>query len=201
MARRQLEFPDLGRLSGNAARHRAGTARRTPAGRRLGLDVPVPGGADLRAGACRVGILPRRRPAAERSGTRADVRRQRRGGSSGGLGSRPGGAGLGSGGRRQMYVSPLSERILDWFHITMKLTVINQMRKSLVGAEPAAWLGEGEKNLESLKWHLWNGNVDQALRLIDGLKAILDGEQISSDRQKLLRTIREFGNYIAANQA
>src|ERR1039458_9275272 len=83
----------------------------------------------------------------------------------------------------QMYVSPLSEHILDWFHITMKLTVINQMRKSLVGAEPAAWLGEVEKNLESLKWHLWNGNVDQALRLIDGLKAILDGEQISPERQ------------------
>jgi hypothetical protein len=101
----------------------------------------------------------------------------------------------------QMYVSPQSEHILDWFHITMKLTVINQMRKSLVGAEPAAWLGEVEKDLESLKWHLWNGNVDQALRLIDGLKTMLDGEQISPERQKLLRTIREFGNYIADNQA
>ena len=77
----------------------------------------------------------------------------------------------------------------------------DQMRKSLAGAEPTAWLGEVEKDLESLKWHLWNGNVDQALRLIDGLKAILDGEQISPERQKLLRTIREFGNYIATNQA
>jgi hypothetical protein len=100
-----------------------------------------------------------------------------------------------------MYVSPQSEHIQDWFHITMKLTVINQMRKSLVGAEPATWLGEVEKDLESLKWHLWNGNVDQALRLIDGLKTMLNGEQISPERQKLLRSIREFGNYIAANQA
>jgi hypothetical protein len=47
---------------------------------------------------------------------------------------------------------------------------------------------------------LWNGNVDQALRLVDGLKTMLDGEQISPERQKLLRTIREFGNYIASNQ-
>jgi hypothetical protein len=101
----------------------------------------------------------------------------------------------------QMYLSPQSELILDWFHITMKLAVITQMRKSLVGTEAAAWLGEVEKDLESLKWHLWNGNVDQALSLIDGLKIMLDGEQISPDRQKLLRTIREFGNYIAANQA
>jgi hypothetical protein len=30
---------------------------------------------------------------------------------------------------------------------------------------------------------------------------MLDGEQISPERQKLLRAIREFGNYIAANQA
>ena len=51
-----------------------------------------------------------------------------------------------------------------------------------------------------MKWHLWNGNVDQALRLVDGLKTMLDGEQISPERQKLLRTIREFGNYIASNQ-
>ena len=36
----------------------------------------------------------------------------------------------------QMYVSPQSEHILDWFHITMKLTVINQMHRSLVGAGP-----------------------------------------------------------------
>ena len=100
----------------------------------------------------------------------------------------------------QMYMSPQSEHILDWFHITMKLTVINQMRKTLVGAEPAAWLGEVEKDLESVKWHLWNGNVDQALRLVDGLKTMLDAEQISTERQKLLRTIREFGNYIASNQ-
>jgi hypothetical protein len=39
------------------------------------------------------------------------------------------------------------------------------------------------------------------LRLIDGLKTMLDGEQISPERHKLLRTIREFGNYITANQA
>ena len=76
-------------------------------------------------------------------------------------------------------LAPRSEHILDWFHITMKLTVISQMCKSLVGAGPNVWLGEVEKDLESLKWHLWNGNVDQALRLIDGLKTMLDGEQMS----------------------
>ena len=103
--------------------------------------------------------------------------------------------------RLQVYLSPQSEHILDWFHVTMKLTVMNQMRKGMAGAEPTAWLSEVEQDLESLKWHLWNGNVDPALRLVDGLKTMLGGDGISSERQKLLRTICEFGNYIAANQA
>jgi hypothetical protein len=83
----------------------------------------------------------------------------------------------------------------------MKLTVISQMCKNLVGAEPAAWRGEIEKDSESLKWRLWNGNVDRALRRVNELKTMLDGEELSSERQKLLRTVREFGNYIADNQA
>jgi hypothetical protein len=70
-----------------------------------------------------------------------------------------------------------------------------------VEAEPTARLGEVEKDLESLKWHLWNGNVDQAFRLIERLKTMLEGEQTSPEQQKRLRTIREFGNYIAANHA
>ena len=51
----------------------------------------------------------------------------------------------------------------------------------------------------TLKWHLWNGNVDQALRLVDGLKTMLDGQDIIPKRQKLLGTIREFGTNIASN--
>jgi len=103
--------------------------------------------------------------------------------------------------RLQLYLSPQSEHILDWFHVTMKLTVMSQMRKAMVGTEPVAWLGAVEQDLESVKWHLWNGNVDPALRLVDGLKTMLGSDGISSERQKLLRTICEFGNYIAANQA
>ena len=103
--------------------------------------------------------------------------------------------------RLQLYLSPQSEHILDWFQVTMKPTVMNQMRKGMVGTEPVAWLGVVAQDLESLKWHSWNGNVDQALRLVDGLKTMLGGDGISSERQKLLRAIREFANYIAANQA
>ena len=58
----------------------------------------------------------------------------------------------------QMWLSPQSEHLLDWFHVTMRLTVMGQMRKSLNGVEPPALVEQVEKDLESLKWHLWNGN-------------------------------------------
>ena len=101
----------------------------------------------------------------------------------------------------QMWLSPQSEHLLDWFHVTMRLTVMGQMRKSLNGVEPAALVEQVEKDLESLKWHLWNGNVDAALKLIGGLQVLLTQEQATAERQKLLKAIREFGGYVAANQA
>ena len=61
--------------------------------------------------------------------------------------------------------------------------------------------GQAEQDLESLKWHVWNGNVESALKLVDGLKVLLGGTGISAERQKLLKAIREFGACIATNQA
>jgi hypothetical protein len=37
--------------------------------------------------------------------------------------------------RLQMYLSPQAEYILDWFHITMRLTGMSQMRKGMAGTE------------------------------------------------------------------
>jgi hypothetical protein len=101
----------------------------------------------------------------------------------------------------QMWLSPQSEHLLDWFHVTMRLTVMGQLRKGLNGVEPAALVEQVEKDLESLKWHLWNGNVDQALELVSGLLVLLADDSACAQRQKLLKAVREFGAYIAANQA
>jgi len=56
----------------------------------------------------------------------------------------------------RMYISPQSEHWLDWFHITMRLTVMGQMRKGMNGVEASALVEQAEQNLESLKWHVWN---------------------------------------------
>jgi len=54
-----------------------------------------------------------------------------------------------------LYLNPQAEHLIDWFHVTMRLTVMGQMAKSLEGKEAA----EVGAQLERLKWFLWHGNV------------------------------------------
>ena len=63
----------------------------------------------------------------------------------------------------QYYISPHSEHLLDWFHITMKITVMKQMTVNLPGTSKK----ELHEKLESIKWNLWHGNVDKALDKIE----------------------------------
>jgi hypothetical protein len=59
-----------------------------------------------------------------------------------------------------------------------------------------------EKQLESLKWHLWHGNVYRALQIIEDLKWDLASPEERSERaQKLLKAVSEFHHYIEANQS
>src|SRR5713101_4515371 len=66
----------------------------------------------------------------------------------------------------QLEMSPKATHILDWFHLTMKLTVLEQYGKGLVQCE--AELGEQIcDQIERLKWSLWHGQVDKALGKIN----------------------------------
>jgi hypothetical protein len=106
----------------------------------------------------------------------------------------------------QMYLNPEAEHYLDWFHVTMRLTVMGQYAKGLpeqIGeaGEELALRAEAEKQLESLKWYLWHGNVFQALEEIEDLQALLDGEEEPSESGgKLLKALNEFHTYIQANE-
>jgi len=100
----------------------------------------------------------------------------------------------------QLYLNPGAEHLLDWFHITMRLTVMMNMAKGL-GPEGCESRTSALKELESIKWYLWHGNVFQALQHIEFLEMDLDGEVISGESaKKLLRAIGEFHTYIANNQ-
>jgi len=72
----------------------------------------------------------------------------------------------------QLEMSPQATHILDWFHLTMKLTVLEQYGKGLVQCEAA--LGEEirEKSTRP-KWSLWHGQVDKALGQLDDLASAI----------------------------
>jgi hypothetical protein len=69
----------------------------------------------------------------------------------------------------QLEMSPKATHILDWFHLTLKLTGLGQYGKGLVNCERV--LGEAIcEKIDRLKWSLWHGQVDKALGKIDDLK-------------------------------
>lgn len=94
-------------------------------------------------------------------------------------------------------LNPLAEHILDWFHITMRITVLNQIAKGV----PDQDKGEAfEKDLERVKWFIWHGNVYKALQVLEDLAWDIDAEA-SSEAQKLARTLHEFEYYIRSNRS
>ena len=53
-------------------------------------------------------------------------------------------------------------RLLDWFHITMRITVMTQLAKGL--RTPTELSVSVVEQLQRLKWFLWHGNVFRALQ-------------------------------------
>jgi len=93
--------------------------------------------------------------------------------------------------------SPLASHILDWFHITMRLTVLGQMAKGV----PVEQKGEKfDQELERVKWFLWHSNLYKALQLLEWLELDID-EEASPEARKLARTLYEFDHYIRTNQS
>lgn len=101
----------------------------------------------------------------------------------------------------QAYLHPSSEHVLDWFHVTMRLTVMKQQTKAIV-ADDEVLGADVEELLESVKHYLWHGNVESALERLDNLSFILDTNRRSSEAvAKLLRSVSELDIYIRNNRA
>lgn len=108
-----------------------------------------------------------------------------------------------------LYLSPEAEHFLDWFHITMRLTVLKQMARGVpetIPIEEQAYpLREPVlKALERSKWFLWHGNVYQSLEALEGESDWVEGaaaETRNASVQKLSKTLEEFQTYIKGNAA
>jgi len=107
----------------------------------------------------------------------------------------------------QSYLNPEAEHILDWFHITMRLTVMGQHAKGLPrevddGYGEREFRSEVEKLLERIKHFLWHGNVFRAVEEIEELELMLyGGEGLGEPGQKLAKALNEFHTYIEANES
>jgi hypothetical protein len=108
----------------------------------------------------------------------------------------------------QLYLSPEADHLLDWFHITMRLTTMTQRAKGLpekMGEEETVSLrDEVVRRLERAKWFLWHGNVFQALKVLTSV--LFDLEMASFERDdgkisKLCKAVQEFHTFIDRNRA
>lgn len=99
----------------------------------------------------------------------------------------------------QLYMSPEAEHILDWFHVSRKLTVLDQYAKGLVPCDQT--LGEEIRDkIERLKWSLWHGNVYKALYKIDDIESLIyNFEETYPKFKQLLKAVGEFRTYITNN--
>lgn len=108
------------------------------------------------------------------------------------------------------YLNPDSEHLLDWFHVTMRITVMTNMAKSLrppppdpdleLPAETATKLiARIGPDLARTKWFLWHGNVFRALTTLDDITADLQTLYPGEDPPKLLKAVHEFDTYLRAN--
>lgn len=96
-------------------------------------------------------------------------------------------------------LSPESEHVLDWFHITMRLTVLGQYAKGVAQHDEAAG-SRLQESLDSIKWLLWHGNQHRSRQEIELLQEEVDGLDIDyQNLAKFKRSMREFAVYIGAN--
>jgi len=106
------------------------------------------------------------------------------------------------------YLNAQAGHLLDWFHLTMRITVMANMAKSLQppppepefpDQPPADPAGEAAAQLERLKWFCWHGNIFRALQTIDDILFDLDITEPGPEQARLLKAVREFDSYIRAN--
>lgn len=108
----------------------------------------------------------------------------------------------------QLYLNPHAEHVLDWFHLTMRITVLDQYAKGVARLDEKL-SEEIRGDLQRVKWYCWHGNVYEALRHIrfvemdaEALLYGLEEDYPSGDHRKprkLAKAVGEFRGYIESN--
>ena len=120
---------------------------------------------------------------------------------------------LTDGGEDVRDLNPQAEHYLDWFHITMRLTVLRQMTRSLpprpagqAEDDDTPWIpdpGQADRDLERAKHFLWHGNTFRAMQILEELRddfEIACASDGADDKQRAFtERIAEFCTYIGRN--
>lgn len=99
----------------------------------------------------------------------------------------------------QLHLHGEAEHWLDWFHITMRITVMRQMAKSIVSIDTTDLAACIDRDLARIKWLLWHGNhVDgaEAADLLTWYLELADNKEVAA---KLEKALCEFSVYIRRN--
>jgi hypothetical protein len=107
----------------------------------------------------------------------------------------------------QLYLNPQAEHILHWFHLAVRLTVMQQTAKGLPQTtrddeEPYEVREPVRRSLERLKRFLWHGNVYQALQVVQSVAMDLEVAVATSGdgtARRLLKAVEAFHTYIDNN--
>ncbi len=67
-----------------------------------------------------------------------------------------------------LYLNPQAEHLLDWFHVTARITVMRQHAKGLHATDGLS-AAEADTELERIKWYLWHGNVFRTVEETEAL--------------------------------
>jgi hypothetical protein len=110
------------------------------------------------------------------------------------------------------YLNPQAEHYIDWFHITMRLTVLRQMTRSLPARpdrydddDDAPWVpdpGQADRDLERVKHFLWHGNTFRATGILEDLRADFDTAyrpEADGKQRAFFERLSEFCVYIGRN--
>ena len=82
---------------------------------------------------------------------------------------------------------PQSEHLLDWFHLTMRVTTMRRMAPGVQAERYPELSADLQDMLEHLKWNLWHGKVDRALEIVDEPVCALEVDNGSPEHRKLLK--------------
>lgn len=64
-----------------------------------------------------------------------------------------------------------TNHIIDWFHIAMKIQPMQQIADHIARSQPGGALSTIDRDIRAVKWRLWHGRVDYAIRGMEQLLA------------------------------